>query len=78
MEILREGELVYRLPGLDEIRTRRRADLDRLDPGVRRLINPHVYHVSLTRALWNLKVDAVEKARLPSSTEIDQQLPGLS
>ncbi len=69
VEILREGELVYRLPGLDEIRTRRRADLDRLDPGVRRLINPHVYHVSLTQALWNLKVDAVEKARLPSSTE---------
>jgi nicotinate phosphoribosyltransferase len=60
---------VYELPELDEIRARRRADLDRLDPGVRRLINPHVYHVSLTQALWDLKVDAVDAARRPTSTE---------
>lgn len=68
VEILREGELVYELPHLDDIRARRRADLDRLDPGVRRLINPHVYHVSLTRALWERKVDSVEKARGNRST----------
>lgn len=68
VEILREGELVYELPDLDAIRARRRADLERLDPGVRRLINPHVYHVSLTQALWDLKVDSVEKARRSSSS----------
>ena len=68
VEVLREGKLVYELPPLDDIRERRRTDLDRLDPGVRRLLNPHVYHVSLTRALWELKVDAVEKARRPRST----------
>lgn len=65
VEILREGELVYNLPDLNEIRDRRRADLGRLDPGVRRLINPHVYHVSLTEALWDLKVSSVEEARQP-------------
>ncbi|MDH3261371.1 MAG: nicotinate phosphoribosyltransferase [Acidimicrobiia bacterium] len=68
VEVLREGELVYELPELDAIRARRRADLDRLDPGVRRLINPHVYHVSLTQTLWDLKVDSVEKARSPRSS----------
>ncbi|MEZ5215317.1 MAG: hypothetical protein R2715_01695 [Ilumatobacteraceae bacterium] len=31
---------------LDELRERCRADVDRLDPGVRRLVNPHVYHVA--------------------------------
>jgi nicotinate phosphoribosyltransferase len=27
----------------------------RLDPGVRRLINPHIYHVSVTERLWEMK-----------------------
>lgn len=63
VEVLREGELVYRLPELDEIREKRRTDLDRLDPGVRRLINPHIYHVSLTESLWDLKVSSVEELR---------------
>ena len=35
-------------PDIEELRRRRIADLERLDPGVRRLVNPHVYHVSLT------------------------------
>ena len=34
---------------------RRVADLDRLDPGVRRLVNPHEYHVSITDSLFDLK-----------------------
>ena len=42
---------------------RREADLDRLDPGVRRIINPHIYHVSLTQNLWNLKEDLIKAVR---------------
>jgi nicotinate phosphoribosyltransferase len=37
------------------LRARRERDLERLDPGVRRLVNPHVYHVSLSQGLWQLK-----------------------
>jgi nicotinate phosphoribosyltransferase len=40
---------------------RRLADLERLDPGVRRLVNPHVYHVSLTPALAKLKQDLISQ-----------------
>ncbi|WP_420644488.1 nicotinate phosphoribosyltransferase [Candidatus Leptofilum sp.] len=50
-----EGKLVYGLPTLAQIRQQRRADIDRLDSGVRRLINPHIYHVSLSPKLWQLK-----------------------
>ncbi|MDH3426397.1 MAG: nicotinate phosphoribosyltransferase [Acidimicrobiia bacterium] len=46
---------------LDELAERCRADLDRLDPGVKRLINPHVYHVSLTESLWQLKQKLVHE-----------------
>jgi nicotinate phosphoribosyltransferase len=37
------------------MREQRISDVERLDAGVRRLINPHIYHVSLTRKLWDLK-----------------------
>ena len=48
-------------PDLETLRKRRRHDLDRLDPGVRRLVNPHIYHVSLTRALKDLQTDLVSR-----------------
>lgn len=40
---------------LDVPRKRRSADLARLDPGVRRILNPHRYHVSLSERLFSLK-----------------------
>ncbi len=43
--------------------TRRVADLERLDPGVKRLMNPHLYHVSLSRELWDHKHDLVARLR---------------
>ena len=42
-------------PDLEELRRRRKSDLERLDPGVRRLVNPHIYHVSLTFRLKTLQ-----------------------
>jgi nicotinate phosphoribosyltransferase len=59
-DVLRDGILVCDLPSVDEMRERRQADLERLDPGVRRIINPHVYHVSLTEEVWNLKQELIE------------------
>ena len=48
---------------LAEMRSRRSADVAQLDPGVRRLINPHIYHVSLTPELWELKRRLIDEAR---------------
>jgi nicotinate phosphoribosyltransferase len=55
VETLDHGRRVGELPGLEQIRAQRVADISRLDPGVKRLMNPHIYHVSLTQALWDLK-----------------------
>ncbi|HZD56450.1 MAG TPA: hypothetical protein VE136_07000, partial [Anaerolineales bacterium] len=62
VDILDEGELVYDLPSIEAMRERRKADVDRLDAGVKRLINPHIYHVSLTNRLWSLKRELIEAA----------------
>ena len=63
VDVLREGRRIYQPPPLEELRTRRAADLERFDPGVKRLVNPHIYHVSLTQELWDLKVRLIEQAR---------------
>ena len=62
VDVLVEGKLVYDLPSLEEMRERRTADVRRLDAGVRRLMNPHIYHVSLTQRLWDLKQELVRSA----------------
>lgn len=59
IEVLRDGKLVYELPTIEQMRARRAEDVARLDPGVKRLINPHIYHVSLTEALWRVKQDLI-------------------
>jgi nicotinate phosphoribosyltransferase len=61
-DILIEGKMVVESPSLEEMRARRKADIARLDPGVRRLMNPHIYHVSLTERLWNLKQRLIASA----------------
>ncbi len=63
-EIVREGNIVVdggidALTDLGAARDRRGADVERLDSGVRRLVNPHVYHVSITDELFTLKQQAL-------------------
>jgi len=67
-EILRDGKLVYELPSMEEMRERRQVDLEKLDPGVRRIMNPHIYHVSITKRLWELKQQLI-KATKPNEQE---------
>ncbi len=59
--ILGNGKLVYNFPTIDEIREVRRKDIERLDPGVKRLINPHYYHVSISEKLYKMKMELIEK-----------------
>ncbi|HEX6305321.1 MAG TPA: nicotinate phosphoribosyltransferase [Anaerolineales bacterium] len=61
VDILDEGQVVYEFPTLEAIREQRKADVERLDVGVKRLINPHIYHVSLTERLWELKRKLIEE-----------------
>jgi len=60
IDILKNGKLVYNFPSIDDIRHTLANDLDLLDPGVKRLINPHVYHISLTNKLWDLKMKMID------------------
>ncbi len=59
--IIADGKLAYTLPSIEQIRETLDADLARLDVGVQRLINPHVYHVSLSEKLWGMKQELIER-----------------
>jgi nicotinate phosphoribosyltransferase len=61
-KVFAEGRRQDGEPDLKTLRERKMADLDRLDPGVRRLVNPHIYHVSVTRKVRDLQLEL--RARL--------------
>lgn len=48
---------------IEAARDRRARDLERMDAGVRRLVNPHVYHVSLSQASHDLKQAVIDEMR---------------
>lgn len=62
--IIKAGELVYRLPLLEEIRETVRQEIQTIAPETRRAKNPHIHHVDLSQALWELKRDLVHRHRV--------------
>lgn len=70
--VIDHGRLVYpggpeALADIGAARQRRHDDVDALDPGVRRLVNPHVYHVSITDRLLATKLRLIESIAVGSA-----------
>jgi nicotinate phosphoribosyltransferase len=59
VEVLHEGQPVGPQATLAAMRRARERDVERLDPGVCRIMNPHTYHVSLTARLRGLKQELI-------------------
>jgi len=55
VDVLQSGKRVSNEPTLAQMRNRCRQDIALLDPGVCRIMNPHIYHVSLTQKVWDMK-----------------------
>ncbi|MGO9951767.1 MAG: nicotinate phosphoribosyltransferase [Dissulfurispiraceae bacterium] len=64
VDILKDGVLAYDLPSLEEMRQTRIHDMARLDVGVKRLVNPHTYDVSISDKLWELKQEMIHKVKI--------------
>jgi nicotinate phosphoribosyltransferase len=63
IDVCREGRTVLASPSIEQIRALRQSDMERLDPGVKRLMNPHIYHVSLTEKVWQVKQKMIASMR---------------
>jgi nicotinate phosphoribosyltransferase len=55
-----EGGRILARTGLEEIREHVNRDLDSLDPSYKRLLNPHIYKVSITQRLRELKLALIK------------------
>ncbi len=61
--VLEDGRPVKELPSIEEIRRTRRADLERLPGGVKKIFDPDPYPVFLTDKLWRLKRELLSTYR---------------
>ena len=58
--IFQSGELVYKVPTLEEIKSYAKKSLDELWPELRRFSHPHKYYVDLSQKLWDIKNDMMK------------------
>ena len=63
VQVFKDGELVYDMPTLPEIREYHAKQMDTLWEEVKRFSNPHQYYVDLSQKLWDIKNDLLHKAR---------------
>ncbi|MGL5353726.1 MAG: nicotinate phosphoribosyltransferase [Clostridium sp.] len=61
--IFKNGELVYKSPALNDIRTYCLNQVDTLWEEVTRFENPHTFYVDLSKELWTLKDNMIKKFR---------------
>jgi nicotinate phosphoribosyltransferase len=61
--VIQDGKIVAERPTIPAMWSMRDADIEALDPGVRRIMNPHTYHVSLSQKLWDLKQEMIRKTK---------------
>ena len=60
-ERMKEGRIVGERPTLKEIQSLARRNLDALDETYRRILNPHIYKVSICDSVKNAKVEMLER-----------------
>ncbi len=61
--IFKNGELIYDLPTIEQIRDRCRASQESIWDEVLRFENPHNYYVDLSEKLWKLRHDMISNRR---------------
>jgi nicotinate phosphoribosyltransferase len=67
-----DGELVYELPVLADIRKRVEQGLAAFSSEILRHVNPHIYHVDLSKPLWDLKQNLLHQWRPRTTEEVGQ------
>lgn len=61
--VMKEGRAVSAGPSLQDIQEYRRSEVESLDKTYRRLLNPHIYKISLSDRLKKLKTDMIRLIR---------------
>jgi nicotinate phosphoribosyltransferase len=57
---IKGGRSVMEHPSLDLLRSNVRKNLESLDQSYKRILNPHIYKVSITERLRTLKLELIQ------------------
>ncbi|RUA02207.1 MAG: nicotinate phosphoribosyltransferase [Deltaproteobacteria bacterium] len=60
--VFKSGRLVYKSPPVQQIRAQTLKNIDHLDDAYKRFRNPHIYHISLSRSLFETKQRLLREA----------------
>ena len=60
--ILDQGQLVYKVPTLEEVKLYAQKDFESIWSEVTRLLNPSIYYVDLSQGLYDLKQGLIQDA----------------
>ena len=63
VKVFENGELVYALPTINEIREHCKNEIEGMWDEVRRFTNPHNYYVDLSQKLWDIKHEMLSAYR---------------
>jgi len=58
--VMKNGKITCERPGLPEIRQNREREIASIDETCRRLLNPHIYRISLSDSLKDLKTNLIK------------------
>ena len=62
--IFEKGKLVYENPKLDVLKEYCKMEVEGLWEEVKRFENPHKYYVDMSKKLWQMKHDMLEKVQI--------------
>lgn len=68
LPIYKNGELVYKIPSIEEIKEHTKNELNHLWDEMLRFENPHKYYVDLSQKLWTTKLNLLKKIKQSSSS----------
>lgn len=63
LPVYRDGQVLWKPPGIEAIRKRVQEQLAALHPGIKRFVHPHLYPAGLDPGLFALKNELIAKAR---------------
>jgi nicotinate phosphoribosyltransferase len=61
--VFRNGEQVYTLPSIEDIKERVKQQLNMFHEGIKRFVNPHTYPVGLEKGLYDFKTNLILQLR---------------
>jgi nicotinate phosphoribosyltransferase len=68
--VFRNGQQVYTLPSIEDIKRRVKQQLSMFHEGIKRFANPHTYPVGLEKSLYDFKTDLILQLRNLKSEQV--------